>query len=407
MAGAFCIVCWWIRGDDVTFVRADGAEQPGPAAGGRLTDPNGYDITVRWSPDGTMVTDNLLLGSTAGDIALVDPTSSSTLTLGKGARPSWLDDHTLIVESYRPVSADPARLRSIPTLEPADAFVDLRTGQTTPLPLAIRTLSPEGGFAVSPDGRRLAFVGSKERGPRAVFLADIDGDHIRRLTQAPAAPRGTPSWSPDGRSVVFEGVAYDGPAIFLVHLRGVRTIRRLVSFARGPLLDVVAQPTFAPDGGSVLFTAAHDGAPGGGRWMGLWSVPVDGGRPRPVLRDAGFGSYSADGGAIAFHPVGSEVEPSWWRWPHRIVVAYMDGRPRHDVKRAAGTTMAPLTYDHTLLLWSPDGTRLACTCSPMGPRGPVGVWDVDSGRVRFIGTGVAPTWLDDETLIVGAYRPRS
>jgi hypothetical protein len=80
---------------------------------------------------------------------------------------------------------------------------------------------------------------------------------------------------------------------------------------------------------------------------------------------------------------------------------------RHEVKGAAGSLMAPLTYEHTVLRWSPDGTRLVCTCGPQGPRGPVGVWDVATGRVRFIGSGVAPTWLDDHSLIVSAFADRS
>jgi hypothetical protein len=44
---------------------------------------------------------------------------------------------------------------------------------------------------------------------------------------------------------------------------------------------------------------------------------------------------------------------------------------------------------------------------PKGPRGPVGIWNVAAGGMRFIGYGVSPTWLDDRTLIIGAYRPPS
>jgi Tol biopolymer transport system component len=397
---AFCIVCWWID-PAVTMVRADGADQPGRAGGGRLTDPNAYEVSLRWSPDGTRVLDNLVDESAAA-VSVVDVSTGRSDELGDGARPGWVDGHTLIVESYRPPRTT---FTGLGAPRSPDAFVDLGTGAVTPLPLSIRALAPEG-YAVSPDGERLAFTGSREGGPRAVFIATLDGDRIRRLTRNPSAPKGMPSWSPDGRSIVFEAVTLEGLEILVARTRGVSTVRSVVSFSEGPLFDVGAQPSFSPDDRSILFTAAHDRAPGGGRWMGLWSAPVRGGPPRLLLRDAGYGGYAPDGGAIAYHPVGSEVEPSWWRWSHRIVVADLPGMARLELKPSAGTLMAPLTYDHTVLRWSPDGSRLVCTCAPQGPRGPVGIWEVPSGRVRFVGVGDAATWLDDDTLIVSAFRAK-
>jgi hypothetical protein len=137
--------------------------------------------------------------------------------------------------------------------------------------------------------------------------------------------------------------------------------------------------------------------------MGLWTVSADGGSPELLIRNAGYGSYAPDGSVIAFHPVGSEVDVGWWRWRHMIVLADADGGHRRAVERGGGTLMAPIEYDHTYLVWSPDGTRVVCTCGPRGPEGPVGIWDVRSGHARFVAYGTSPTWLDDDTLIVGSF----
>jgi dipeptidyl aminopeptidase/acylaminoacyl peptidase len=282
---AFCVVCWWMD-SEVTFARADGADQPGRAGGGVLRGPNGYEVSLRWSPDGTRVLDTILYGTSAR-LSVIDVRPSRTHLLGTGARPGWIDDHTLIVESYRSPRTTFFGLGT----PPQDAVVDLRTGAAAPLPLSIRALSPEG-YAVSPDGGRLAFVGTRSGGPRAIFIATLDGDRIRRLTWNPSAPRGMPSWSPDGRSIVFEAITSDGPEILIADTRHPLAIRGVASLSRGPLSDVVAQPGFTVDGGSVLFTAAHDGAVDGGRWMGLWSVPVDGTPATEATRPTVAGSRS-------------------------------------------------------------------------------------------------------------------
>jgi dipeptidyl aminopeptidase/acylaminoacyl peptidase len=100
---AFCGACWWIRGGWVTLVPSDGSEQRGPAVGGLLTAPDAYGITLRWSPDGALLVTNYRSPSeTVAPIIVRDPAAGRDRYLGLGARPSWLDDHTLIVESYEP-----------------------------------------------------------------------------------------------------------------------------------------------------------------------------------------------------------------------------------------------------------------------------------------------------------------
>ncbi len=54
----------------------------------------------------------------------------------------------------------------------------------------------------SPDGRRLAFVSSRERGAQ-IWLLPFDGGEAFALTDVPGGVTGPPVWSPDGRSIAF------------------------------------------------------------------------------------------------------------------------------------------------------------------------------------------------------------
>lgn len=58
------------------------------------------------------------------------------------------------------------------------------------------------GADVSPDGKRIAVVLSKDGNP-ALYITDINGENPVRLTPPPRAAEANPSWSPDGNQIVF------------------------------------------------------------------------------------------------------------------------------------------------------------------------------------------------------------
>jgi len=59
----------------------------------------------------------------------------------------------------------------------------------------------------SPDGKRVAFD-SNRAGRRAIYIADRDGQNVRRVSGSGLARR--PVWSPDSRRLVFERAGRDG-----------------------------------------------------------------------------------------------------------------------------------------------------------------------------------------------------
>lgn len=60
----------------------------------------------------------------------------------------------------------------------------------------------DGGPQLSPDGTRIAFYGSTEKGNYEIFLMDADGKNIVNLSEDPLEDY-SPSWSPDGKWIAY------------------------------------------------------------------------------------------------------------------------------------------------------------------------------------------------------------
>jgi Tol biopolymer transport system component len=132
---------------------------------------------------------------------------------------------------------------------------------------------------------------------------------------------------------------------------------------------------FTPDGTSVVF---HQPRVPQSTWD-MWSVPVTGGEPTLVLRDAAFGQYFPDARTIAFvdSPGGNSIQ-----------IADPDGSRR--------TLVHANTADG--IWWpeiSPDGHRIAYQDG-----GSIYVVRVSTGESSRVAAGDNATWLDDDTLIV-------
>jgi Tol biopolymer transport system component len=291
----------------------------------------------------------------------------------------------LLSSSDPPEVAGPVTQQSNPLSRGKPAFVDLRTGEITPLAPERLGFETIPSYRPSPDGTKLAFEGCCAW-PISTFIANIDGTHVQRVTPAGVDTVGA-SWSPDGTMLVYQGRETTGLGnLFVVHLNNGK-VRQITDFKPQKADWLFMWPSFAPDGGSILFHMPrhrrHIG-PSGQVWD-LWSVPVSGGDPVLFRRNAGFGTYSPDGGSIAYlSPMDSDATgDALW------LVDAGGGDPRALVARGG------LSWP----TWSPDGTMIAYAVGT----DEIDVVEVATRKSTKVAEGATAEWLDNHTLIVAPY----
>jgi TolB protein len=128
---------------------------------------------------------------------------------------------------------------------PAILSHDLLTG-------ARKTVAWYGGSsispAVSPDGRKVAMILSKD-GWTDLYVADADGGNLKRLTKSPE-DESAPCWSPDGQWICFATKIKERRMLCKVPASGG-------SLQRIPTVGVLnpTEPDWSPDGKWIAFTS--------------------------------------------------------------------------------------------------------------------------------------------------------
>ncbi len=199
--------------------------------------------------------------------------------------------------------------------------------------------------AISPDGTTIAFSYKGD-----LWLASADGGEARLLTSH-VAYENAPCWTPDGKLLAFASDRHGNFDVFVVPASG-GPARRLTAHSGA---DV---PTsFTADGARVLFTATRHDAPqalvAGLSLPELYSVPVEGGRPRLELTTPALGAKPGpDGATLVYTDVKGFENP--WRKHHTSSVA-------RDVWIASGGKHRRLTDykgEDRDPAWSPDGKTI-------------------------------------------------
>jgi len=181
------------------------------------------------------------------------------------------------------------------------------------LPLSVGAFN--GDPAYSADGAQISF--DQDTGPSAptvhgIFIANADGSNARRVTtgiRTTHAYDTQSQWSPDGKRLAFTRVKNGTQAaVFVVNIDGTG-LKRLTPWS----LDA-ANPDWSPDGREILFNPYYD--PHRGKFSNVYSMRPDGSqKTRLTHAPPGVQSFapawSPDGTKIVFvrfTPVGKNSQ---------------------------------------------------------------------------------------------------
>src|SRR5438093_990479 len=249
----------------------------------------------------------------------------------------------------------------------------------------------------SPDGTRLAFL--SERAPKdklQLYVMPADGGEPAKLT---ALEHGVSSlaWSPDGSRLAFvsavggqrepdseeekrksrparvitsvkyrfngEGFVYDRrPHVFVVSTDDSTPVQ----ITDGDFID--ADPTWSPDGDSIVFASARHAERDDDDAIDLWRAPAKGGTPQRLTATTGpimLPAFSPDGRSIAY--LARPAKNAYGR-NVRLYVIPSDGGGGTCLTSGLDRSCGAL---HVRPLWSPDGRSIVVAAED---RGDVGLW---------------------------------
>ncbi|MCZ6760898.1 MAG: BamA/TamA family outer membrane protein [Gemmatimonadetes bacterium] len=130
-----------------------------------------------------------------------------------------------------------------------------------------RILSGESGSgniniapALSPDGRKIAFLSEKDLFSIELYVADAEtGEILRRLTRTVVDPHleslgfinSAGTWSPDSRFFALGTVTEGNPGLTIIDTETGETVNEIEFSELGEIFN----PSWSPDGGSIAFSA--------------------------------------------------------------------------------------------------------------------------------------------------------
>ena len=280
--------------------------------------PQAVDIRPTFSPDGEQIAFVRLYGGATASVFVVtsgggEPrrlTASDEQVAGVTWSPSgdavvYSSDRTGLFRLWAvsPTGGKPERL-AVPAQDPGgpsispigtlvfadwryDTNVWVQAPGESPRPVLSTTTWDEEP-ALSPDGRRVAFVSTRSGTPQ-VWAGPVDGGEARQLTTHDGVAVHAPRWSPDGESVAYQARMGDDYDVFVVPVEGGAP--RVLAGGAGD--DV--NPRWSRDGRSVYVGSERDGS-----WD-VWRVPLAGGEPEKATATGAFvGEESLDGERILF-----------------------------------------------------------------------------------------------------------
>ncbi|HEX2252778.1 MAG TPA: BamA/TamA family outer membrane protein [Thermoanaerobaculia bacterium] len=217
---------------------------------------------------------------------VLGPAAAFEDVLGQEAEAVFEEWHADVERYYRPVLGE----RSGP-----EAFARLVLGEETTE--ADLNLAP----SLSPDGRWVAFLSTRDLFSIDLFLADArTGEVRRRLVSAAGNPHfdalrfldSAGAWSPDGRRFAFVAFERGDNTLVVIDVDSGDVVERY-----RPPVGAIANPYYAPDGRSIVFSGTRNGI------SDLYLLDVASGDVRQLTDDLYTDiqpAYSPDGRTIVF-----------------------------------------------------------------------------------------------------------
>ncbi|HKJ92982.1 MAG TPA: DPP IV N-terminal domain-containing protein, partial [Longimicrobiales bacterium] len=323
---------WWRNG----HAHIDEAEIWRVTLGGtpsytRLTEPGTKNLWPMWTPDGRSV---LFMSDRSGSenlwtmpVAGGTPRQLTHFTKGRLLWPTLSSDgKTVVFERDFGVWS-----MAVPDGTPHELAVHLRGASPGPTVTHERMTSGFSDLALSPDGRKVAFIARGE-----VFAAPADsGGPAERVTST-TAPEAEIAWAPDSRRIAYLS-RRSGTFKIRVYDFGTRTEKALTTGAGSD-----ATPQWSPDGSRIAFVRdakqlmvadVESGKTTTLATADLWREPLTPNRPL---------QWSPDGKWLAYLATDQ-------RMFENVHVVRADGsEPAQAVSRLADTNAGAVE-------WAPDG----------------------------------------------------
>jgi TolB protein len=230
------------------------------------------------------------------------------------------------------------------------------------------TVSVSVDGVYSPDGRWIAFAANRAGNDPEVldiYRMSTAGADVQALTRHPANDE-TPAISPDGRRIAFMSMRSGDPEIYVMNADGGEVAR----LTHDSGWDI--HPRWAPDGRAILFNSTRGSKnTADPELFEIYAVKPDGSGLRQLTHDkevSTYATYSPDGAKIIYRRiVGGNSE---------VFVMDADGAGQINLTRNAAFDGWPT--------WSRDGHRIAFASNRGGPEDVYEIYEMNADGTNVV-----------------------